>query len=196
MSQPDQPRLMSLDGLAPGDILAVDTGPSAVEKLIEIGAKFKGLPALDNHIVILHHKDVHGRWQGLEGRPSNVGWTDCTKYLNHPATVSNQRQPKTPLQRAVLIRRAEALIGVGYDWQAILANANRDIGLNQLWAPDSEWYDPITGYPGHVICSSYAAWDYIGAELDHPDVGHERVCQPGEWVQFIWDHQDEWLAAA
>jgi hypothetical protein len=189
------PRLMQIN-LQPGDVIAVDTGPSAAERLIEIGAKIHGLPALDNHVAIFHHYDAHGRAQGLEGRPSGVGWADLTKYLHHPATVSNQHQPKTNLQRAVLLRRAEALIGVGYDWQAILADANRDIGLDKLWTPDSPWYDPVTGYPGHIVCSSYAAWDYIGAELGHPDVGHEQYCQPGEWTEYVWDHDAEWLAAA
>jgi hypothetical protein len=186
-----QPDLLA-EALQPGDVLVVDTGPSAVEKLIKAGELLHNLPDLDNHVAAFHHFDKHGRAQGIEGRPSGVGWADLTKYLNHPATVSNFRQPKTALQRAVILRANEAMIGAAYDWEAILADANEDIGLGKLWAED--WHG--TGYPGHVVCSSLEAWIYGRAELDHPSIGHERFCQPGDWTKFIWDHQDEWLAAA
>lgn len=185
------PRLMELK-LLPGDIIAVDTGPSAAERLIKVGAALHNLPSLDNHIAVFHHYDEHGKPQLIEGRPSNVGWADGTKYMNHPATVSNQGQPKTDLQRAVILRALEAMIGVGYDWPAILADAHQDIGIKALWAEDWHGY----GYPGHVVCSSLAAWAYMRAELDHPSVGHERFCQPGDWTKFVWDNREAWRVAA
>jgi len=167
--------------IGPGDVIAVRTGGWAAW-LIRLGARIRGLPGSVNHVVVVHHRDDHGRWIGLEGRPGGVGWVDCTNYLRSPATVDNGAQPKTEAQRYLVAKAAERLIGCAYDWAAIGADALSDLGF--ILAMPGWGKQP----PLHVVCSSFAAWCYREVGLPCPDGG--RLVQPADWA--AWDAAKGW----
>lgn len=174
--------------IGPGDVIAVrTTGIGAW--LIRLGARLRGLPGSVNHVVIVHHLNDQGRWIGLEGRPGGVGWVDCTNYVASPATVDNREQPKTEAQRYLVAKAAEKLIGVAYDWTAIVADTAYDLGLPR--PDDLDWYG--SQQPLHVICSAYAAWCYreVGLARPGPSDGG-RFLQPADWA--AWDLAKGWAA--
>ena len=53
----------------------------------------------------------------------------------------------------------------------------------QLWSND--WHGQ--GPPGHVVCSSYAAWLYIHVGLDAPS--GQRSVTPADWTDFSLTHR-------
>jgi hypothetical protein len=175
----------------PGDILAVRS-PGTAARLIRFGAAMRELvsgsaePNLDNHIAVVHHTDKAGTLWCLEGRPSGVGWRDSSDYLRSPWTVSNVGQPKTAAQRKTVCDGAEAMIGTEYDWVGIAADAASALDLGALFHPR------FGQVPGHVVCSSLAAWLYGKAGLDKP-AGGDRECSPGDWLAFIIGHKFEGL---
>lgn len=200
MTQSFSPPLGILDShgatIAPGDVLAVRTPGNLFARLIRLGEHLDGKPSLDNHIVIAHHVDPAGVPWGIEGRPGGVGWADLTTYVADPATRSNAAQPKTPEQRQLVASKAETMLGTAYDWQAIFADTETCLthpldvpDLGALFARD--WAH--TGVPGHVVCSSLAAWLYEAAGLPHPDVDHERQCMPSDWT--TWCEAKAWTWA-
>lgn len=170
-----------------GDVWAVQTTGWAAA-LIRFGSRLRGRDSLDNHVVIVHHVDPAGVAWGIEGRPGGVGWADLRRYQQHPATRSNEAQPKTDGQRAQVAALAEQMLGTQYDWAGIGADAAADLGLPQLFA--SDWHGH--GVPGHIVCSSFAAYVYGKLGLAHPDLGHERFCQPSDWTEF--DQAHAWAA--
>ena len=171
--------------IGPGDVIAVRTNGWAAW-LIRLGARLRGLPGSVNHVVVVHHRDEHGRWIGLEGRPGGVGWVDCTNYLRSPATVDNGAQPKTEAQRYLVAKAAEKLIGCAYDWAAIGAEALYDLG-----APLSHIDWSGTNPPLHVICSAYAEWCYRQVKLARPEPPQgEVLVQPANWA--AWDIAQGW----
>jgi hypothetical protein len=176
---------------APGDVWTVRTGGIAA-KLIRFGTAlrylFAGNPApwRDNHVVIVI-KLTDGVWWGIEGRPGGVGWADLTGYLNDPATVSNQDQPKTDAQRAAIVALVPQVLGTPYDWDAIMASAATDLHLPELFNGNpSKWGTTV---PGHVICSSVASWMYDHLGMKAPTEGPDT--QPSDWTLF--DIQKGWL---
>lgn len=159
----------------PGDILAVrSTGLAG--RLIRFGAAIRDEPNLVNHIAIVHHADAHGTLWCLEGRPGGVGWRDARDYLASRWTVTNIAQPKTGTQRQAVTSGAEALIGTSYDWEAIAADTAQALGVD--WAPT--WHGNV---PGHVVCSSLAAYLYGRAGLARP--AGSREVTPADWLTFI-----------
>lgn len=174
--------------LQPGDVIAVRTSGFA-GWLIRLGAALTGKPNLQNHIAIVHHTDAAGTLWCVEGRPGGVGWADATRYISSPWTVSNSLQAKSPDQRKLVCDGAVALIGKGYDWEAIAADAAADLDLSQLWHP--QFHSLARGHsrdlvPGHVVCSSLAEWLYMKALLDCPAPGRgAREIQPGDWTEFF-----------
>jgi len=173
--------------LAPGDLLICD-GSAATSKLIEIGAVLDGQPAA-SHVAVFHHVDSNGTAWAVEGRPGGVGWRDAHDYGADPRTVTNAAQPKTGGQRAEVCLYAVKLLGVGYDWVGGIAeDAALALHVPQLWKPD-----PVTGQvPGHVVCSSLAAWVYARAGLASPKPGDWEHTTPGDWAMFTeqhgWEH--------
>ena len=174
----------------PGDILAVRS-PGWGPRLIRFGAAVRELlsgdpePNLDNHIAVAHHTDQAGTLWVLEGRPGGVGWRDARDYLRSPWTVTNIGQPKTTAQRNTVCQGAVALIGSPYDWQAIAADAAGAFGLADVWHP--AW---AAGHvPGHVVCSSLAAYLYSKAGLACPPGGREVT--PSDWLDLILTHHWE-----
>jgi hypothetical protein len=159
-----------------GDVIAVRTGGWAAA-LIRTGEFLRGIDDDDNHIAVMHHWNNDVPW-GLEGRPGGVGWVDLRVYLGSKWTVTNAAQPKTPAQRQGIAADAEAMLRCGYDYTGIFGDACIDLGLPELWPLD--WHGK--GSPGHVVCSSYAAYLYVKRKLAAPEPGvNDRWWQPGDW---------------
>lgn len=176
----------------PADILAVRTS-SAFGRWIRFGSALRDQPNLANHIVIVDHLDSSGILWGIEGRPGGVGWVDCAVYLQSPYTISNTKQYISPTRRDHITATCRAMIGTEYDWPAIAADALTDLHLPAVWADREKW-GPQS--PGHVVCSSLAAWAYYHNEVDGPfDVPASGVSggvlkelpliQPSDWVDWI-----------
>lgn len=167
----------------PGDVLAVRTGGRA-GWWIRLGAALKDLPSLENHIAVLHHQAGDGTWWCVEGRPGGVGWANASSYLKSPYTLTNRNQPKTQGQRDAVCAITEAMLHTPYDWPAIAGDAIADLHLPLLWP--ERWNAPT---PGHVVCSSLAAWAYDKAALKAPagslDIAQVAYVQPGDWARFM-----------
>lgn len=170
---------MSLEGLAPGDVLAVADKPwwDPFPMAIRIASLLAHQPTWIDHIAVFHNWDAGIPW-GIEGRPSGVGWKDLREYDNRWLRT-NRQELKTSQQRDVICSRMEKLLGVGYDWLAIFADGLIDVsgGRATVELPDS---------PGEltqpVVCSSAAADAYKGLDLLYPSfVGGYRLVQPFHW---------------
>jgi hypothetical protein len=78
----------------------------------------------------------------------------------------------------------QTMLGTPYDWAAIVADGGADLHLDTAWLP--VWNGTV---PGHVVCSSLAAYAYGKAGLPGPAGG--RQVQPADWDTFIltraWD---------
>lgn len=172
---------VDLATLKPGDVIVTMT-PDVVGWLIRFRSRILGKPDLHNHVALFTHLDNTGRPRGLEGRPSGFGWANLDKYLNHPSTVANTDQPgRDDEQREKVVRGAVAMIGIPYDWQAIIAFA---AGTARLPFLPREW--PADGVPSHVVCSS--AVDYLYESVSWASPGglkRTRAVDPGDWTQFI-----------
>jgi len=175
--------------MQPGDVLAVRT-PDLGGRFIRFGAAVKELvtgsaePNLDNHIAVVHHTDTHGTTWVLEGKPGGVGWRDATSYLASPWTVINQRQVKSGAQRKAICATMLAMVGTPYDWGAIVADAGEAFGLKGIWSEKTG-----TGVPGHVVCSSLAAYAYDLHGVPAPEPGDYKHVTPADWVAFITEHR-------
>jgi hypothetical protein len=174
----------------PGDILAVRTSGWAA-RLIRAGAGLRELvtgsaaPNLDNHIAVVHHTDPHGNLWVIEGRPGGVGWRQADDYLVSPWTVHNANEPKSEAQRSVVTATMKAMLGTPYDWGAIVTDAGDAFGLEHLWEPT--WHGQV---PGHVVCSSLAAYAYSKASLYRPgSASGTREVTPADWVTFLIENR-------
>lgn len=170
---------MSAPDIGVGDVLVVMTGSGWTSKLIRVGEVLRGQSGMDNHVAVVHHQ-TDGVWWCLEGKPGGVGWVDARRYLRDPHTTTNALQPKTEAQRAAIAAEAETMLGRPYDWAAIMTDSLESLGIHALWATD--WHG--TGSPGHVVCSSYAAYLYGKVSLGHPRPKHERYVFPSDWTEF------------
>jgi len=172
---------MALQDLKPGDVLAVRGGGLAGD-LIRLGQALTGKPNVSGHIAVMHHWLGGVPW-GLEGRPGGVGWVDLRSYLGSAWTLNNCGQPgRDDAHRAQVAKDAEAMIGTAYDWEAIADDTLRAFRMNDLFG---KTIGGVT--PGHVVCSSYAAFLYERAGWDRPDIT-DRDTEPGDWDQFILTH--------
>jgi len=160
----------------PGDLLCT-RGHGFGSLMIRVGAGLRDRPNLVNHVAVVHHTDPNGVCWVLEGRPGGVGWRQASDYLASRWTVINGRQPKTDAQRKTVTAGALALIGTSYDWEAIAGDAAQAFGLKGLWQPK------FGTVPGHVVCSSLAAYLYTKAGLPCPQGG--RQVTPADWLAFI-----------
>jgi hypothetical protein len=166
-----------MTAVQPGDVILVRTGGLA-SVMIRLGSALRDRPNLNNHVAVIHHTDAHGTVWCLEGRPGGVGWRDAEAYLASPWLLANAAQPKTGPQRQAVCGVMQAMIGAAYDWEAIAADGAADLHLDTAWLPS--WNGTV---PGHVVCSSLAAYAYAKAGLPGP-VGGRQV-QPGDWDAFI-----------
>jgi hypothetical protein len=164
--------------LLPGDVLAV-RGNSTPDEIIRIGQELNGKPGLDNHIAIMHHWDGDVPW-GLEGKPGGVGWADLRSYIASPYTMDNCAQPgRDDASRAMVAAEAQKMLGTSYDWAAIADDTLRAFHMGDLFS------QTINGtVPGHVVCSSYAAFLYERAGWEHPMVA-DRDCEPADWTELV-----------
>lgn len=167
--------------LLPGDVIVTMT-PDAVGWAIRLRSKLLGRPSLHNHVALFTHRDGTGRPRGLEGRPSGFGWCNLDKYLEHPSTIANVRQPgRDDNTRQWLVAKATSLVGMPYDWAAILAFA---AGTARVPFLLREW--PTDGVPSHVVCSS--AIDYLYEAFGWSSPGgfrKTRGTDPSDWTRWI-----------
>lgn len=184
---------------APGDVLAVWTGSGVAENIIRVGEALEGKPAVANHVIVITHQDVIGRWMGIQGQPGGVGLVDCTPALNDPRTETNNGQGKdnTHGQLTALLAGCAKSLGLPYDWVGIAEDACAAIKVPDLAAAiDPLWRWP-TGHllPGHVVCSSLAAmlYDLPDVGYAHPDLDAERTCTPADW--WNWNRMKGWGAS-
>lgn len=167
--------------LKPGDVLAV-RGYGLAAELIRVGEELAGKPGLDNHVAVMHHWQGGVPW-GLEGKPGGVGWADLRGYAASPYTVNNCGQPgRTDAVRAQLAAEAQHMLGTQYDWEAIADDTLRAFRMDDLFS------STVNGtVPGHVVCSSFAAFLYRLYGWDHPNVP-DRDCEPADWTAFAIEH--------
>lgn len=169
-----------------GDLLFTRT-ESLGGRLIRFGAALLDEPNLDNHVAIVHHRDGSGRWWAIEGRPGGAGWVDARHYLACDHTGNNALQPKTARQRARVAEAAMGMLGVGYDWAAVIEDTLMCLRLGELWQQD--WHG--AGPPAHVVCSSLAAYLYQVVGLDRPTRHEARFTTPADWSDFVLTHDYE-----
>jgi hypothetical protein len=161
-------------GVQPGDVLAVRTSGRA-GMMIRLGAALRGKPNISNHIAVVSHRDGNGTLWCVEGRPGGVGWRDAKDYLASAQVLTNAAQPKAAAQRKVITDGAIAILGMPYDWAAIIGDGLDDL---HLW-------DPVNGQVrGHAVCSAVAAYLYDKAGLPRP-AGAQRRVQPADWDTWI-----------
>jgi hypothetical protein len=173
----------------PADVLTVRTSGWA-STAIRFGAFISHEPDLDNHVVVVHHVTQKAGFPdviwGIEGKPGGVGWVDCQKYLNSHWTVTNAQQPKTLGQRTLVCTAMQAAIGTPYDWEGIehdtIDAVTAALDLPELFANKDKWDGKV---PGHVVCSSVAAWGYSKGGLARPTTHQMRETTPGDWELFI-----------
>jgi hypothetical protein len=78
-------------------------------------------------------------------------------------------------------------LGTPYDWEAIVVDGIDVLpGLGQAlhrlpW--DRNILDQTV--PGHVVCSSLAAWAYQRVGLAEPSIADWRYVTPADWADFI-----------
>lgn len=171
--------MLATADVQPGDLLCVNTGNSLAEKLIRFGAAVRNEPNLANHVAIVHHYDANDVLWVLEGRPGGVGWRQAADYLASAYTISNVLQPKNPRQRNNVTMGGQKLIATRYDWAAIVDDAAKAFGI-QIPGWNPSFGDKV---PGHLVCSSYAAYLYAKAGLEHPQ--GDRNVSPADWVDLI-----------
>lgn len=166
------------DILKPGDVLAV-RGAGWPAEIIRVGEELSGKPGLDNHVAVMHHWRGDVPW-GLEGKPGGVGWADLRAYAASPYTLNNCAQPgRADAMRTQVAAEAQDMLGTPYDWQAIADDALRAFRMDDLFSKT------VNGtVPGHVVCSSYAAFLYQLCGWDHPSVP-DRECEPADWAALI-----------
>jgi hypothetical protein len=166
---------MTINGLQPGDILVTRTPGAWPAAMIRLGSALLDKPNLSNHVAVVHHWDDSGTLWVIEGRPGGVGWRNASDYLSSRWTLSNVAQPKTDAQRKVITDGAVAILGMPYDWAAIIGDGLDDL---HLWSP-------VHGQvQGHAVCSAVAALLYDKAALGRP-AGDERKVQPAAWDEWI-----------
>jgi len=162
-----------------GDVLCIRTGGIG-GLAIRLGAAFLDRPNLINHIAIVHHIDRQGRTWVIEGKPGGVGQRDARDYLSSPWTISNEHQPKTWMQRQTIANNATKMLSTPYDWLAIAGDVADAFHLPHIW--DEDWHGRA---PGHVVCSSLAAYLYVIAGLASPKPKDAGRTTPADWEQFI-----------
>lgn len=167
--------------LQPGDVVAV-RGAGFTAAMIRFGAVLLGKPNLSNHVAIFDHWTGKIPWF-IEGRPGGVGWRDGRDYLASGWTIANTEQPKTAMQRSAVLSAMQAALKVPYDWDAIAKDAADAVHLPGLFASE-KWG---TAVPGHVVCSSLAAWGYARNGLAYPKAHGDDPAEttPGDWDEFI-----------
>jgi hypothetical protein len=166
--------------LLPGTVIVTAT-KDRWAKWLRLRSRIMGRPALHNHVALVSHRDETGRWRGLEGRPSGFGWCNLDKYLEHPDSISNATQPLSDGQRQFIVEQAQQMVGMPYDWRAILCFALTTVGLPFL---AEEW--PEDGVPSQNVCSSSVDMLYEAVGAPNPGGFRKtRGTDPDDWTDFI-----------
>lgn len=167
--------------LQPGDVLVVATADKGAW-WIRFRSRLMRQPARHNHVALFTHYDATGRPRGVEGRPGGFGWANLDPYLSHSATATNAAQPgRTDEDRQLVVTRATAMVGLPYDWAAILAFAATTARVP--FAAD-EW--PEDGIPSQAVCSSAVDYLYESVGWSNPGgYAKTRGTDPAAWSAFI-----------
>jgi hypothetical protein len=185
------------DSVQPGDVLLTRNDAWA-GRLIRFGAALRELttgkpnPNLRNHVVVVTHRDLLGVLWGIEATADGVTDADLSHRLLSAWVLGNPDQPKTPTQRASVVKVVQAMRGTAYDWDAILGDGVRALGIDRLWRP-LDWEGPGGRLPKAVVCSALADYAYQQAGLPSPggNTGG-RFTTPADWDAFIttrgWEH--------
>jgi hypothetical protein len=179
--RPSLPR-MSINPyvLQPADVMVIK-GNHWFSHVIEFMEGQIHLPPY-SHVAIVSHTDAADNTWCIEARPGGIGWAMASQYLHMPGTLVNLGQPISGITREAIVLEAKKMLGTPYDWTGIAQDAERDLGLDVLWA---ENWQGTRLPPAHVVCSSFVAWlyDHFSAPAPHPtDAAH---VEPGDWAQFI-----------
>lgn len=179
--------------VGPGDVLAVlgsdDVFSKGIRFFEDIDAA-KLIPV--DHCLIVTKQDQVGRWLAIQGDSNGVGITDVARFLDQPQANVNHLQPRDPTKVPEFLANCAAAMGLAYDWVGIAIDALDDLRLYPLAdAIDHLWRWPTSQVtlPGHVVCSSLAAWAYKAVGWAHP-AGDERRVQPSDWWQ--WNRGERW----
>jgi hypothetical protein len=175
----------ALTTLLPADLVIVRT-PGLAGEVIRFGEMLQGKPDLRNHVAMFHHAADGVNWY-LEGRPGGLGWrafpAGADGYASSRWTITNADQPKTPAQRDAACTVMRQMLGAPYDWGAIEADTASALRLPDIW---KGWTGVPDGtMPGHVVCSSSAAYAYRKTMLAAPEEGGGRLVEPADWDWFI-----------
>jgi hypothetical protein len=177
------------DELHPGDVI-LTRHEGWAGRWIRFGAALRELitrrpsPNLRNHVVGVWKRDLLGVLWGIEATTDGVVQVDLTKRLQSAWVLSNADQPKTPAQRAEVVRIGQAFLGTAYDWDAIVGDALDALGIDKFWRPAD--FPDDGRLPLATVCS--ALWDfaYQRAGLANPGAPTGgRFTTPADWDAFI-----------
>lgn len=174
--------------LRPGDVI-VTRSPGWMGRMIRIGAAMLDVPSTHNHVILAHHIDDLGHWQGIEARGDGIGWRDLDRLMDNQWAISTANMPRDDSTLPLLLTLAEDMVGkVAYDYRGIAWDALTAVGINRQW----QWVEfPETDYskdgrlPAYTVCS--AAWDWGYEQAHWPNPGgalQTRRTTPGNWSQF------------
>jgi hypothetical protein len=194
------------DELLPGDVL-LTRHEGWMGRLIRFGAALRELvtgkpnPNVRNHVVGVTHRDLLGVLWGIEATADGVVQVDITRRLKSAWVLSNKEQPKTPAQRAEIVRVLRAMLGTPYDWEAIVGDGVDSLGIDKFWRPRD--FPDDGRLPLATVCSalldfSYetasrrttgpalASGAYAAAGLASPNGNTGgRFTTPADWDTFI-----------
>jgi hypothetical protein len=182
--------------VGPGDVLAVASTAAIFSRMIALFEGWAGKPTVSTHVVIVTHQDKNGNWVGIQATPRGVGVCVVDGFLADPRTRTNHAQPRTDDrgQSQTFLASCALSLGIPYDWIGVAEDIASTLHLHDLSHHLDEWFNwerPPASQPSHVVCSSLAAELYGRVGWAHPDIGVERVCEPGDWV--LWCDQRGWL---
>lgn len=180
---------VNIDALLPGDVIATATSDKG-GWWIRLRSKLQRRPSLHNHIAVYTHTDSAGQPRGLEGRPGGFGWADLTRYLDHPDTITNAHQPgRTDQDRAQLVEKLTALVGLRYDWLAISQFAAELLDRRVVGLIEQRIEFPEDRPPSYGVCSSLIDWAYEDQNWDNPGgLKCTRWTDPDDWTAFVLEH--------
>jgi len=177
--------MVNASALRPGDVVVVRTPWTLAGAMIRLGAMLHGERPVD-HVAVVVDVLPSGDVELIEGRPSGVG-SALLHGSGYTLVSSNAAQPKTDARRAEIVRLADAMVGTGYDWEAIAVDFLGALWLRQPHRPSWNPAKP----PRHVVCSSMASWLYRAPSVGLVEpAGEDRWCTPWAWQQF--NRRQEW----
>jgi hypothetical protein len=180
---------VNADDLQPGDVL-LTRYDGWTGRVIRFGAALRELitrrpsPNLRNHVIGVTHRDLLGVLWGIEATADGVTDVDLTRRLRSAWVISNREQPKTPAQRAEIVRILRAMKGTPYDWEAIVGDGFDSLGIDKFWRPAQ--FPQDGRLPLATVCSALLDFAYESATVASPgQYDGARFTTPADWDSFI-----------